>query len=408
MPFVRSRSRSAAPAPTLLGAALVLAIGGGCTTAPTAPAAPAADRPVAPTSAPEQGGLSVAGFLGEQRIPHGTQFAGTTVGGLSGLDRDQTTGTWYIVSDDRSDQQPARFYTADLRFDGPGGALSGVEITGTTPLLRPDGTPYPPLEAGDGTTVDPEDIRVDPHGDGLLWSQEGERIVPADGTPPTLIDPTVRIAGRDGRFRSELTVPAQERPSAQESGIRQNLGPEGLTVTDGGRLVVTAIEGPLLQDGPPATRTTGALSRIVLQDRSGAVVGQYAYPQEPVFADPVPADGSASTGVSALLAVDGADATRFLVMERSYVEGVGNKVRIYEADTDGATDLTGGTPIATARPVTKHLLVDVADLPVASVDNIEGMAWGPAAPDGARTLVLVSDDNFSDTQVTQFVALAVR
>jgi len=45
----------------------------------------------------------------------------------------------------------------------------------------------------------------------------------------------------------------------------------------------------------------------------------------------------------------------------------------------------------------RRLLADVG------ADNLEGMAWGS---DG--TLWLVSDDNFSASQVTQFIALAVR
>ncbi|OLT14486.1 hypothetical protein BJF78_19170 [Pseudonocardia sp. CNS-139] len=361
-----------------------------------------------PAAATEPGPLAVTAFLGEQRLPGAAQFEGTTVGGFSGLDYDADSGTWFVVSDDRSALQPARFYTADLAFDGPDGALSGVELTGTTPFLRADGAVFPPLQGGDGTTVDPEDIRVDPISGRLLWSQEGERIVPADGTAPTLITPTVRFADRDGEFVSELTPVDGQGAEAGERGIRQNLGQEGLTFADDGDVVVTALEGPLLQDAPLATRTTGTLSRIVVQERDGDVLAQYAYPQEPVFADPVPAGGFASSGVTAILDVDAHDATHFLVMERSFVTGVGNKVRIFEVRTDGATDLTGGTAITAATPVTKRLLVDVADLPVQSVDNIEGMAWGPEREDGSRTLVLVSDDNFSATQVTQFVAVAVR
>ncbi len=352
-------------------------------------------------------GLAAGAFLGEVRIAPGTTFAGTTVGGFSGLDLDPGTGTWYVVSDDRSQLQPARFYSADLAFDGPDGALTGVRLTGTTPFRRPDGSTYPPLPAAD--TPDPEDIRVDPRTGNLAWSQEGERIVPADGSTPTLIDPTVRFARRDGSFVAQLRVPDAQRASAGDSGIRQNLSPEGLTFARDGRLVVTALEGPLLQDGPVATRTTGALSRIVVQDRDGRVRHTYAYPQEPVFADPVPAGGFATTGVTAVLAVDPRRDDRFLVMERSFVTGVGNKVRIYEVRTAGATDVARrGRPLAEARPVTKRLLLDVADLPVASVDNVEGMAWGPDRADGTRTLVLVSDDNFSATQVTQFVAVAIR
>jgi hypothetical protein len=380
---------------------LVLTVGGcGGNAAPPAP------RPA--ETPPSRAQLQVTAFLGEQRIPAGTQYGGTTVGGFSGLDRDPGSGTWVVVSDDRSSLQPARFYTADLRFDGPDGALSAVELTGTTPFLRPDGATYPPLDGGDGTTVDPEDIRVDPTTGQFLWSQEGERIVPADGAAPTLINPTVRFVQRDGRFASELAVPPEQQTDVGERGIRQNLGPEGLTFADGGNLVVTALEGPLLQDGPVSTRTAGALSRIVLQTRTGEVVSEFTYPQEPIFADPVPADGFANNGVSAVLAVDDTDPAHLLVVERSFVTGVGNSIRVYEVDTTGATDIADGRPVGGATPVQKRLLVDVADLPLASVDNIEGMAWGPDRADGSRTLVLVSDDNFSETQVTQFVAVAVR
>ncbi|WNI30658.1 hypothetical protein [Streptomyces sp. ITFR-6] len=34
--------------------------------------------------------------------------------------------------------------------------------------------------------------------------------------------------------------------------------------------------------------------------------------------------------------------------------------------------------------------------------------WGPALRGGERSLVLVSDDNFADDAVTQFVALGIR
>jgi hypothetical protein len=36
------------------------------------------------------------------------------------------------------------------------------------------------------------------------------------------------------------------------------------------------------------------------------------------------------------------------------------------------------------------------------------MTWGSRLSTGERSLVLVSDDNFSSEQVTQFIALALR
>ena len=98
-------------------------------------------------------------------------------------------------------------------------------------------------------------------------------------------------------------------------------------------------------------------------------------------------------------------------LERSFVTGVGNRVRIYEADTLGATNVRDVASLAGAtavRPMRKRLLVDLSDLPLSTVDNVEGMTWGPVLPTRERTLVLVSDDNFSSSQVTQVIALAVR
>ena len=41
-------------------------------------------------------------------------------------------------------------------------------------------------------------------------------------------------------------------------------------------------------------------------------------------------------------------------------------------------------------------------------DNWEGLAWGPRQPDGRRTLVAVSDDNFNPLQRNWIVVLVPR
>jgi hypothetical protein len=45
---------------------------------------------------------------------------------------------------------------------------------------------------------------------------------------------------------------------------------------------------------------------------------------------------------------------------------------------------------------------------VSRVDNLEGMTFGPALPNGKRSLVLVSDNNFNPLQLTQFLAFEVQ
>ncbi|GAB3286724.1 esterase-like activity of phytase family protein [Parasphingorhabdus pacifica] len=366
----------------------------------SAPAVLCVAAMIVPATAPAEAATDQrVRLLGSTRLPHAMEFEQTTVGGLSGIDFDRRTGEWVLISDDRSERQPARFYTADIPV-GPEG-VGPVELTGTEPLRRPDGTVYPPLEGGDGSTVDPEEVRVDPrHGD-LWWTSEGER-------DERLIDPAIRVAGTSGTFRDELRLPDNLR-MGEHAGPRQNEVLEGLTFAAGGALVVSAMEGPLIRDGESPTTEHGALSRITVQERSGEVLGQFAYPLDPVFAES-PTGGFSNNGVSAILGT--ADPARYLVLERSYVTGVGNSIRIYQADVRGATDVADVDSLAgeQVRPVRKRLLADLSEfeLRVGPVDNVEGMTWGPRLPGGERSLVLVSDDNFSPGQQTQLIALAVR
>lgn len=59
------------------------------------------------------------------------------------------------------------------------------------------------------------------------------------------------------------------------------------------------------------------------------------------------------------------------------------------------------------KPVRKTLVTDLSDVPgLRRVDNVEGITLGPRLPDGRRSVLLVSDDNFSSTQTTQFLAFA--
>jgi hypothetical protein len=57
---------------------------------------------------------------------------------------------------------------------------------------------------------------------------------------------------------------------------------------------------------------------------------------------------------------------------------------------------------------TKRLLIDFADAGFDHVDNLEGLSWGPTLPNGNRTLVIVSDNNFNETQETQFYVYEVQ
>ena len=54
----------------------------------------------------------------------------------------------------------------------------------------------------------------------------------------------------------------------------------------------------------------------------------------------------------------------------------------------------------------KKLLLDMDTLGFTTY-NIEGVTWGPDLPNGHHTLVFVSDDNFLEGQVSQFLLFEV-
>ncbi|HEY0501139.1 MAG TPA: esterase-like activity of phytase family protein [Kutzneria sp.] len=355
-------------------------------------------------------------LLGEQIVPFNLPFQGTTVGGLSAIDRDPRTGQYVLISDDRSAINPARFYTAEIAVDAAG--IHSVDFTGTHPFQRPDGKTYPTIKDWTATpctasravcdrdgTVDPEELRVDPWTGNITWSQEGERIL---SPQTTLLDPSIRQVRPDGSYVGQYPLPADERMSADNTGPRQNQTLEGITYAAAGTLLVSELEDPLLQDGADPTAISGALTRITVQSRFGPVLAQYAYPIDPLFA-PSPSAND-TNGVSSMVAYDPIDPTRYLMVERAFVTGVGNKVRVYEIDTSGATNIKNTVSIAgkKIKPVSKKLLVDLDTLGLPKVDNIEGITWGPTLPTGERTLLLVSDNNFNAGQISQVIALAVR
>ncbi|WP_433514550.1 esterase-like activity of phytase family protein [Nonomuraea sp. CA-143628] len=201
----------------IVGIAATVAVTIGLAAVPAATVASASPQPV-----------EITRFLGEQRLPFKMSYAGTTVGGLSGLDRDPLTGTWYLISDDRGRYGPARFYTGRLAFDWRTGAFTGVHLTGVNTFLRPDGSTYPPY--GEPGSADPETIRYDRWTDRLLWGDEGDR--PDAGHPD--ISPSglyVHRADAQGQQVGELPMPANLLMTTTGSGPRRNFGIEGLALT---------------------------------------------------------------------------------------------------------------------------------------------------------------------------------
>jgi hypothetical protein len=342
-------------------------------------------------------------FIGEQRLPYRMQFQGTMVGGLSGIDYDAANDEWVMISDDRSQHNPARYYRARLAFDEH--AFQPVQLTGVTMLLQPDGSVYPPKEgykAGHGVVPDLETMRVDPRDASIWYASEGDVKLG--------LDPFVRHATRDGRFISELPLPPLFTVSKErKSGPRDNQAFEGLSFAPDGRTLWVSLEGPMYQDGPEPDPAHGAINRITHFTRDGKVLGQYAYPLDAIPATPGKGK-AADNGISEMLSLSD---TRLLTLERSGVQADDDSyrtyVRIYEIDAAGASDIQNLPTLKGAQftQMKKRLVLDLASVGLPIIDNLEGIAFGPRLANGHASLMLISDDNFSKSQVTQFLLFEV-
>jgi hypothetical protein len=350
-------------------------------------------------------------YLGEYTLPK-QEFEGTPVGGLSGMTYNRQRDRFYAISDDRSRLAPARFYTLKLVLDVASSSdtqaslgIQSVDIEKVTTLLAKDGNPYPP------DSVDLEGIALSPQRS-LFISSEGNS---QQGIAPFIAEFDLET----GQWQRQLPIPDRYLPQTidgQPIGVQNNLGFESLTLNADGSTgnplepfrVFAATEAPLYQDlslESPSDETNPTpirfLHYLIGDDRS-TLLAEHLYLAEPI---PEGAEG----GLTELLTLD--QGGHFLSLERSFGLTTGLNAQIFQLATGGATDISGIPAFqgdwSGVTPIHKRLLLDLTALNI-PLDNLEGMTLGPRLPDGTQSLLLVSDDNFSDLQITQFLLFRLR
>jgi hypothetical protein len=313
-------------------------------------------------------------------IPSRTRVDGLRVGGLSGIVR-APDGTWLAVVDNEG-QTPARVFRLGFDVGEAGAVRERQDRQVAREAIR--------LEGLDGKNFDGEGIALEPSGR-LLVSSETE--------------PSIRELSPAGKLLGTLPVPPFFL-AAKGRGTRGNQGFESLTLEPGGDVLWTANERALQQDAPddPAKPSPVRLLRYERRGEAFAPAAQYVYEVQPIA--PPPGQGFAVRGLAELLAVPGEAGGGLLALEREFVMGRGMRIQLFLVSLAGATDVSGFDSLAgqSWTPARKTLLYDFAGAGFVP-DNIEGLAWGPPLPDGSRTLVLVSDNNFELVQQTQIVAL---
>ncbi len=344
-------------------------------------------------------------FLSEYIVPHNYSFKNTTVGGLSGIDYDRKNKLYYLISDDRSAINPARFYTAKINIHQ--NKIDSVIFVDVKNMLQPDGTVYPSSKQNPSATPDPEGIRFNPFKNQLIWTSEGERIVKAKDT--VLENPAITIISTNGKYINTFPLPANLKMHATENGPRQNGVLEGLSFTQDFKTLYVNLEEPLYEDGPRAdVMDNNAFIRIYKFDMAGKKnVAQYAYKLDKVAYPAIPANAFKINGIPDILVIG---KNKLLVMERSFSTGrLPCTIKIFSIDLKDATNIQNIPSLQTTKPfkpAVKKLLLNMDDLGMYT-DNIEGMTFGPDLPNGHKTLVFVADNNFNLFEKTQFLLFEV-
>jgi hypothetical protein len=346
-------------------------------------------------------------FIGEYDLPK-EKFQNTTVGGLSGLTYDPQADRFYAVSDDRGFKSPPRFYTLKLLWDEAAKQqvkLKKFEIEKVTFLTDKDGNYF--RKGG----TDTEGIALTPQRT-LFISSEGDN---NRNVPPFISEFDLAT----GRKIQDLTIPDKYLPQytsingqkQQFNGMQNNAAFESLTISPDGEpfRIYAATESNLFQDRdiPELTRHEakteyqgGVRCRFLhylATNNLPSFMGEYIYQL-----DYAPF-GAIKHGLADILSLDGDG--HFLALERSAgIFGFG--IKIYQTVISDATDVSQLSTINRQKSpikfMPKKLLLKVNNLDIA-LDNLEGITFGPKLPDGSKTILLISDDNFRNAEKSQIL-----
>ncbi len=342
-------------------------------------------------------------FLGDYNIPTGaplTQIEPHGFGGISGISYDPKTRILIAVSDAR---EYCRLYRLEPIVQDEGFEVRPV---GVTLLVESDGDRLA------HRSMDPESLALTSKGD-VFISSEGDI---DSGVPPGLY-----LFGSDGRLKRTLSVPDKFLPGNGEEprGPRGNLAFESLALSPDGTRLFVGMEEALLQDGEETSPEAGSSARIieyVIEGEEIRPAREFVYPVGPVAKPDELGPGVGGNGLVELLALD---RHRFLTLERSFfVEGATlsgpkthQQIQIFWMSLEQASDVSHIDSLRGAahlRPAQKVLILDLDDIvphldpEFPTLDNFEGMCFGPELPNGNRTLILVSDNNFKQRQRTAF------
>ncbi len=367
-------------------------------------------------------GLSVSAlqlhYVGETSIKTGTRFQKSEIGGLSGIVWDR--GILYALSDDKGRNGEPRFFEFTLKIEKSKILLSpkAVQFISKVPTVNTAKNEVPQVKAeglnskASGNNL----IELDPEGLALL--SNGNLVLSSEGdnnAKPRQM-PRIFQMQKSGAWFEEIELPKKYLPEAtgqQKVGVQNNLSFEGLTSIGNSLFAIT--EAPLVQDEKAGVE--GSFVRLLQFESTES--SKFKISKEMVYPTSALVNNDKGpqvfNGVSEILALS---ESKLLVLERGVrIQGKSwaCTVSLYLVETGKATNVLAAEKLSDIKFVSleKTKIIDFeTDLEKFRADkkvqNFEALSWGPTLPDGRRSLLVMSDNNFSKNEVTELLVFAVE
>lgn len=334
-------------------------------------------------------------FLDEYIIPKDLEVDGHLVGGLSDLDFDGTY--FYTISDIPKNPIIYKFL---MTIDN--NQINSIDFVKATRIQNQTDTTK-------NLIFDMEGINFN--------AQKNNYTVSSEGSIKNKKNPFVADIDTLGNVLSFYEIP-HYFASSNDKGLRNNGVFEGLSRSTDGLGFWTATELPMINDGPNPRlfKTKSPVRFTYYNSTSRQPESQFAYTLGRIRKAPLLP--FSMNGLSGILEVS---QDQFLVIERAFSAGHknrGNRILIYSANSKNSTNTLEIETLKskinkTVIPAEKKLVFDFnsvrKNLKKGFVDNIEGISWGPKLKNGNRSLLLISDNNFSaySEQINQIILMEI-
>ncbi len=320
---------------------------------------------------------------------------GLVFGGISGIDYDQQSKFWYVVSNDTGDTAPVRFFAMDIQIDEYGNIFFISDEVQR--LNHPDGEIYEPGHHSPGAVriIPPDPIGDEPY---LIWTSEG---VLNKGYKAGVFQMCTGATFMDGFVTSPHLDYVENK-----QGPRNAKALESLALLPNME-IIAGYEQALTQDGPPSTPDAGTTyTRLVHLDYFKAdQLGEMAYALE---APDAKYGEKAERSLVELVAVnnDTLVAVESITMPESTSRQHQARTELYLVELTGASDISeleslkgldAGNDFV---PVKKTFIGDNDTLGGLRELPYKAATFGPMIDDERASLVMLSDNGLNQYMPT--------